>query len=548
MSEVEPSAVFREALAQIERISQLSDGLALIILAGPATHARETLERIATMLKPEREVFWHPLDSRGALLIESLASTARQPALLVHGLEWLADEEREEVETALNLSRDTLVASRALIVFWVDLRLLDEFRWRCPDLFHWRSLLLTLSEQDLPLPAAIVELRRYAHFLYKARPLPLDFYFEPLVRVEGEIETMPLSAWAARVTHGCLEGDPGSGKSIGVEMYAAGQAQQASEQGGLVPLLIAARALEAPKKETGLALVLPPTKGFHSEDRLSAEVLERWAKDGQLQIVVDGFDEIPAPDRNAWLAWLYRLRQTYPRLRTLLVTRPRIMMSEGWERAEVQAWDSERIEAFLLKSFPFERIYSREQAREMARSPIALPIFLDLYRQTGALLTDRSALLRAYTDKLLGSWDAVRNLSRHRSTTSPQTLRRQLAKLALELLERGTDVFHLEDLKNWAEPQEELRYLVERTGLIQEVSEGRYAFSHRSLFEHFATEGLVDLGAREALGVMLEHRGDPLWKDVLVLAAERLLSLVDEPGSAMRERLTGLLAELGEHS
>ncbi|NJL29957.1 MAG: hypothetical protein HC897_19715 [Thermoanaerobaculia bacterium] len=280
-------------------------------------------------------------------------------------------------------------------------------------------------------------------------------------------------------------------------------------------------------------------------------MIELWADRGELQIVIDGFDELPTVDRKPWIEWLHRLRRTYPGLRTLLVSRPGVLVSEGWQRAVVQPWDRDRIEAFFLKSLDldrdsFEQIFQQEQIREMASSPIVLAILVDTYRRRGTLPADRTALLRAYVDALLGRWDAARNLSGLRSTTSPQTLCRQLEQLAIELLRRGTAVFGLEDLEHWEEPKEEVRYLVERAGLLREVAGGRWAFSHRSLFEHFAAEGLADFGPRQALTVMHDHLDDPLWKDVLRLAATRLLTLVDEPGFALRQQLADVLVRLGE--
>ena len=55
-----------------------------------------------------------------------------------------------------------------------------------------------------------------------------------------------------------------------------------------------------------------------------------------------------------------------------------------------------------------------------------------------------------------------------------------------------------------------------------------------------AAIGIVELGAREALPLMLEHREDPLWGDVLTLAVPRLLDLTSERDTDLRGRLAGL--------
>jgi hypothetical protein len=549
--ETASSEVLHEALRRIEGIAQLSDGLAIVIVVGPASHSREFLEQVAAVLVPNRDVFWHSLDSRGADLTESLGSTARRSVLLVHGMEWLAAEDREEIETAINLSRDTLKASHALIVFWVDARHLDEFRSLCPDLFHWRSLLVTIGEEDLSLPAAVIELRLHAHYLQEARPIPRKLYVEPRLQPETGNEAVPLSTWATAIEHGCLEGKPGSGKSIGVAMYAADQARRVVELGdGLVPFLVAVRAVEAPRADSGYLSAI-----FASQPPgpVSREVLEQWASDGKLQIIIDGFDEISADSRERWIDWLHRIRRGYPRIRTLLVSRPFVSVPDNWHRAEVLPWDRAQIDAYLKQKFsPRQRnalIDALEQSpflQEMARTPIALAILVEVNRHLGFLPSDRMTLLRMYVETLLGGRDAAKGLAKFRSVTSPQSLRRQLAQIAVQLLERGSHRFRAEDLSGWYYPLEELRYLIERTGLIQQVSEEIYAFSHRSLFEYFAAEGLIDLGARKALTLMLEHGGDPLWKDVIVLAASQLLALVDEPDAVLGERMRQQLEQLAE--
>jgi len=516
-----------------------------VIVAGPATHAREALAEIAKSLHGEREVFWHALDSQGSALTESLTSATSRSALLVSGLEWLRVEDRVEVETGLNLSRDTLAASRALIVFWIDRAHLEEFRRNCPDLFHWRALLLTLDEADLPLPEATVALRRYALFLEASRPIARDLYFEPMLEVEGQPGPLPLSDWAAQVEHGCLEGHAGSGKSIGVAMYAADQARQASEMGGLLPIVLKVRSFELGTDEDPLLAFLSSRRTGFDLAELSAENFKIWTQSHQLQLVIDGFDELLPEERGACFSGLQRIRKRYSHVRTLLVSRPGVLASREWQKAEVLPWDRERIGALLDKTYPhLSQLLTQPPFLEMASSPNTLGIMTNLYRAIGRVPTDHAALYRAYVETLL-SQEQEKNLPRFRSTTSPQTLLRQLAKLAVELLEQGIQVFRIEDLGSWQDPEEELQYLTRRAGLIQDMAEGNYTFSHRSLFEHFAAEGIVDQGVREALVLMLEHQSDPEWKDVIAMAASRLLTLVDEPDAAAREQLSRMLKDLG---
>lgn len=549
MARPKTSEAFDDALAQIEQISRLSDGLALVFLSAPATHAREGLERIAEALGGEREIFWHALDHQGADLSGTLASATGRPALLVQGLEGLLDQDRHDVEQGLNLARDPLGSSRALIVFWIDGRLLDEFRQHCPDLFHWRSLLLTLTEDDLTLPAMLVELREYVHRLHQARPIHPNLYFEPKVRPSGGERRVALSTWAGGVAHGCLEGAPGSGKSIGVAMYAADQARRAGDKGTALPLLLApARVRVAPTRDDDLLFALRAIPDALDET-LSAHLLHRYCQAGELQLILDGYDEISPSDHGAWFDWLVRLRRDYPHLRTLLVSRPHVFRSPDWQRAEVVPWGWETIASYIGKKIPHIRQRAKlvERLREtrlleMASSPILLSSLVEVYRRTGSLPADRMSLLQVSVDGMLLGQERAKSLSRLRSATSPQTLRRQLAVLALRLLRRGNDVFRYEDLASWANPDEDIHYLEHRAGMIRMILPDTYRYSHRSWLEFFAAEGLVELGARAALPLMLEHRDDPLWADVLALAVPRLLEVTSEGEVALRKELVGLIA------
>jgi hypothetical protein len=71
-----------------------------------------------------------------------------------------------------------------------------------------------------------------------------------------------------------------------------------------------------------------------------------------------------------------------------------------------------------------------------------------------------------------------------------------------------------------AEPNEVLKFLVERSGLIRTPSEGRIDFIHRSFQEYLAGKAAID---NDEIGYLLEHSTDDQFRAVIVMAVGHAL-------------------------
>ena len=152
-----------DPFARIAQTAKLSKGqLALILVSGPRFRAEEGLALIRRQLPAERPTLWHRLDYGGPDIARVVArNESPEPIVLVHGLEYVSFRDLPQLESELNLLRDNLAALDATIIIWIPSDGLADFQRHCADLFHWRSLLVTLSDADVPVSHAVVTTRQY---------------------------------------------------------------------------------------------------------------------------------------------------------------------------------------------------------------------------------------------------------------------------------------------------------------------------------------------------------------------------------------------------
>lgn len=537
----QPGGSRAESLAAIRQVADLSQGLALVLVAGPATHAHEGLTLIRDALDAERQVVWHRLDRQGADLAATLdtADIERHALLLVHGLERLLPKARRDIEVRLNLLRDSLAGRRALIVLWIPDDELRSFRQHCPDLFHWRSLLVTWSQEDIPLAAKVTLRRRYLLWILditgraslpQAAGLPLlEVYVEPEVRIDNTTQTVPFRRWAADVQYGLLRGEPGSGKTVALRAFVHTRAQEALEEPSIpLPLWAPVRCItEVPGDEEGFG-VLIDSMLFQDAPARDPGPWDRWAEAGSLQLFLDGLDEVTPELRAFWHRWLDGLRRRAPRLRVIVAGRPGSALPEQhWEQATLLPWGPEQVATYLYKRLPTKEAAARISAMLKRRDHLwdgtPTPLMLELIVSLAAaqtVPTERTQVFDAYVDLVIGGWDQQRQITRLRSTASPRDLPRQLARVALRALERDAVTFAATEL-----PAESLDYLEARSGLIREIAPGNYAFTHRTLFEYFAARGMAELGAPFAFELLRDHLDESAWREVILMAIARLVRL-----------------------
>ncbi|HLL55759.1 MAG TPA: hypothetical protein VK447_19515 [Myxococcaceae bacterium] len=326
---------------------ELSDGLALILVAGPEFRAPEGLALIRKRLPENMPTLWHRLDIDGPDFVSAVQrSGERRAVVLVHGLEFLGKGARDRVMAGVNLSRDRLPSLDAAVVLWIPSDDIESFQHHCADLFAWRSLLVALNEEHVPTPRESEDERRYLAMLLRDvaveeggdRDDPLDpsLLGEALVLPEGSTSFVPLGAWARENPFAWLVAEPGSGKTTALRDLVRRWAREATLSPPRAPVPVAVWSWLEGVPVFGERHKLRFLGEFDSiahAEQLSIPFkrLSQWARQEKLAWILD---EAPStPDAVAWAELFLR---NFPAHRVLLASRrsPE-MLGEPWRRASL---------------------------------------------------------------------------------------------------------------------------------------------------------------------------------------------------------------------
>lgn len=399
----------------------------------------------------------------------------------------------------------------------------------------------------------------------------------PSRRPETQERPQRVEALLAECPRALLRGEAGAGKTTLVWWLAAHAANgtldaELTDLNGLVPFVVPLREVHArgghfPKPSELLAAGRTLTDG--EPEGWAHRVLE--ARRGLL--LVDGLDEVPAVEREEARRWLASLLDRYPGTRCLATVRPNAVdknwldadrfdeltllpMSDADIRAFVEAWhDAARIECGhsedeLLTSLEQDLAHQLERntaLRDLARTPLLAAVICALHRRRRGLLpTTRWQLYRAALAMLLGGRDTGRGvLHADRVRLDSDEQHALLQRLAIWLVRTGQQQmthghavqqlsFAIRDMppiEQQGPPDRILRFLLDRSGLLQERSDNAIQFIHRTFQDFLAAKEFHESGY---LPELLEHAGDETWQDVIVLAA----------GHAARPEAYRLIADL----
>jgi len=173
------------------------------------------------------------------------------------------------------------------------------------------------------------------------------------------------------------------------------------------------------------------------------------------------------------------------------------------------------------------RLARNPRIQALAANPLLLALIVIVYEEQLDLPDRRAELYNRCTETLLTKWDASRDVRRLREF-KPERKRQLLEVIAWH--------FHTQRQRYF--PQRELlkviagflprvglpaemntRTLAEiaaENGLLKEQAREWYGFLHLTLQEYFAAHYATD---HNQLEVLLSHRGDPWWEEVLLLYA-----------------------------
>ncbi|WP_433281048.1 NACHT domain-containing protein [Pseudonocardia xinjiangensis] len=322
-----------------------------------------------------------------------------------------------------------------------------------------------------------------------------------------------------------------------------------------IPFLVSLRQFsnrQLPDPEELVAVTARPLAG-EKPDHWVSSVL----RSGRAVILVDGVDELLLEKREEVRAWVTNLVRAYPSARYVISTRPSAVPDEWpdasfarfellplsrnglenlighWYKAaqelesdpELRAWLS-RCERRLVQS-----LATRPDVRGLVSSPLLCSLLCALYRKENMYLPQsRKELLDKALELLLGQWDVQRNIEvedeLRMSTREKIILLERFAAPMIrnaELLvgtETATRRFGraMSGLRPEARelaPEQVLRHMLERTGLLRE-REGQIEFVHRTFRDFLAAGELVKAGE---LRYLIDHAHDDSLNEVVFMAA-----------------------------
>ncbi|KUN28769.1 hypothetical protein AQJ23_07500 [Streptomyces antibioticus] len=431
-------------------------------------------------------------------------------------------------------------------------------QYRKTEIFGIEELGRRESRWDLD--TAYLSLRAEAPLSSSTHPSGL-----PRRRVESQERSQRVEALLADRPRALLRGEAGAGKTTLVWWLAAHAASGTLDAGltdlnGLVPFVVPLREVHArggrfPKPSELLSAGRTLTDG--EPEGWVHRVLE--ARRGLL--LVDGLDEVPISERQEARRWLAALLERYPGTRCLATVRPNAVdknwldgdgfaeltllpMSDTDIHAFVRAWhNAARIEGGhsedeLLTSLEQDLAHQLERntaLRDLARAPLLAAVICALHRRRRGLLpTTRWQLYRAALAMLLGGRDAGRGvLHADPIRLDSDEQHALLQRLAIWLVRTGQqqmthdeavgqlaqamrDMPHVEEQGT---PERILRYLLDRSGLLQERSDDAFQFIHRTFQDFLAAKEFHESGYFLEL---LRHAHNELWQDVIVLAVGHL--------------------------
>jgi HEAT repeat protein len=379
-------------------------------------------------------------------------------------------------------------------------------------------------------------------------------------------------------TRAVILGGPGTGKTTLLRYLALRQASERSStegQGRLLPVYL--RLAEyAYGGGADVGLISYCTSTSHSGLSLPSSLLAAEATAGRCLFLLDGFDEVPLPDRLRVRDQIIRLARAYPGCPILVTARPPgyrvapfpagpngfvflslVPLEASQVSRFIQLWSEEiRLPGGPTASAGFVRTALEEllgnhlALQALAISPLLMALLLHLIHRTGRVPTQRSSAIRAAADLLLDRWPQSRTpevfipqgvvtsllmtIAFNIQAGSSSLIGRSQVEAVLREQVQESLALHTAEALSAADYV--LRFMEETSGLLVEEEtnqegEKMYRFVHIAFQEHFAARELARLWQRGQVrlaGIVRE----PSWQEVVLLAGAELSVSGDESAAS----------------
>lgn len=315
----------------------------------------------------------------------------------------------------------------------------------------------------------------------------------------------------------------------------------ADQESGLVlPILIRIRDLAFNSNLSILDYLRQFAEGTLSCEKLPGEFFETFLRDGKALILLDGLDEVADEGRRQDIVQkIDNFLGQYGQNRAIVTSRPAGYRRDFFRTSEyghyqLQPFTDEQIQQFITQWYdsraqtPAEAERDRdslwkalnEQARIklLARNPLLLTIIALIHRYRADLPRDRFELYDRAVNTLIRTWDRKREITSHQvlQYLRLDDLRRLMEQLAYWIHSQGgvgdseggtlidkeellqqlgqfiREMKRVERHEAKAEAERFLQHIQERTGLLNEQGQDRYAFVHKTFQEYLTAQEIRD--------------------------------------------------------
>lgn len=364
-------------------------------------------------------------------------------------------------------------------------------------------------------------------------------------------------------------GDPGAGKTTLLKFLAMQAVTGKLEDLPNLPLHVELNRFAAKGETDLLAWVCQEWQERYGFPQAEARpYLEALLEKGAALVLLDALDEtvtggtreeaeqsynrvVEAIDR---FATRYRLAPVVVTVRKAgYLQRARL---GGFTELEVLDFSPEDIRDFVEKWFGdnpdrvadlTRRLERNPRIQALAANPLLLTLIAIVHEEQLDLPDRRAELYKQCVDVLLTRWDTSRRLKRKREF-KPDDKLKLLTEIAwhfhrkgerylpetelLEVIENFLPVIGLEAVQSEAILDE----IAAENGLLKEQAHGWHGYLHLTLQEYFAA---LYAAENNKLEVLLKHRDDPWWEEVILLYAGKV-----NDASPLLARLIGIEGNL----
>ncbi|MGW0837596.1 NACHT domain-containing protein [Streptomyces prunicolor] len=411
---------------------------------------------------------------------------------------------------------------------------------------------------DWPLDTAYLSLEATRDAEHEFRPLTPDeklifagaTFTTPLPERRLPSAPQPVEQALAGHERVLLRGVAGSGKTTLVQWLAVTTARQERLTGqlahlmGRLPFVLPLRTLtrggaRLPVADDFLRAVSCPLAGSQPPGWA-----DRVLTAGRGLLLVDGIDEVPEQERARTRRWLADLITAFPGNLWLVTSRPSAVRTDwlggdDFTELTLSPMSRDNIAVFVhrwheaagagptMAEALLTATRTKQDLGRLATNPLMCALICALHRERrGFLPRGRKALYDAALSMLLERRDRERELTVELDEESQVEL---LQRLAYWLIRNGRAEMDRTDALNQLErllpsmpyvsaqgsPEEILRQLLDRSGLLREPAAGAVDFVHRTFQDYLGARAAVE---ERDFDVLVEHAHLDQWEDVVRMA------------------------------